>query len=256
MAESILTSTPYFDYTERAPKIIGQEFQKVIDSRRSVRIFDGTPIPEKIMTRCLENAVLAPNSSNLQPWEFYLVKSMEKRAALVHACLDQVAAKSAAELVVVVARTATWKEHAEEMVRLFSSAKAKVPKAALSYYRKLVPFVYALGFLGCFGLLKRLIYSLRGLKAPIIREPVTRAHLKMWAIKSTALGAENLMLSLRAYGFDSCPMEGYDSKRIRKILNLPGDAVVVMVIAAGRRGKGGIYGVRVRFQSSRFIKTV
>lgn len=64
------------------------------------------------------------------------------------------------------------------------------------------------------------------------------------------------MLSLRAYGYDSCAMEGYDSKRIKKILSLPGDAVVVMVIAAGGRGKGGIYGERLRFDSARFIKKV
>jgi nitroreductase len=135
MAENILSSAPEFDYTERAPKINAREFQKVIDSRRSVRIFDRTPIPDKIMARCLENAVLAPNSSNLQPWEFYLVKNPEKRTALESACLGQVAAKSAADLVVVVARTATWKDHAREMVHIFSSSKTKVPRAAFSYYR-------------------------------------------------------------------------------------------------------------------------
>ena len=75
-------------------------------------------------------------------------------------------------------------------------------------------------------------------------------------MKTAALGAQNLMLSLRAYGYDSCPMEGYDSKRIKKILRLPSDAVVVMVVAAGKRGKGGIYGERIRFDSVRFIKKV
>jgi len=64
------------------------------------------------------------------------------------------------------------------------------------------------------------------------------------------------MLSLRAYGYDSCPMEGYDSKIIKKLLDLPGDALVVMVIAAGKRAKGGIYGKQIRFDSHRFIKEV
>ena len=36
--------------------------------------------------------------------------------------------------------------------------------------------------------------------------------MAVWAHKSTALACENLMLSLRAYGYDSCPMEGMDSK--------------------------------------------
>ena len=64
------------------------------------------------------------------------------------------------------------------------------------------------------------------------------------------------MLSLRAYGYDSCPMEGYDSKRIKKILNLPKDAVVVMVISAGKRAVGGVYGPRIRFDENRFLKKV
>ncbi len=253
MAKDILTSAPETDYVEKTPKIDPKEFQKVIDSRRAVRIFDNTPIPEKIMNRCLENALLAPNSSNLQPWEFYIVQSPDKKKALVRACLNQIAAKTAAELVVAVARTGTWKVHAEEMLRIFGKASG-VPEAAIGYYRKLVPFVYSMGPLGIFGHLKRILFFFRGVSAPVIREPVTKSHIRQWAVKTTALGAENLMLSLRAYGFDSCPMEGYDSKRIKEILDLPCDAVVVMVIAAGKRGKGGVYGERIRFESSEFIK--
>ncbi len=255
MAKDILSTAPETDYVEKAPKIDEKEFQKVIDSRRSVRVFDGKPIPDKIMNICLENALLAPNSSNLQPWGFYLVQNPAKKDALIKACLDQVAAKTASELVVVIARTSTWKDNASEMLNLFAKA-ADVPAAAKSYYKKIVPFVYNMGPLGIFGLIKRVLFFFRGLSTPIIREPVTRAHIRQWAIKTAALGAQNLMLSLRAYGYDSCPMEGYDSKRIRKILSLPKDAVVVMVIAAGKRGKGGIYGGRIRFDSVRFIKKV
>ncbi len=256
MSDNILSKAPETDYVEKAPEIDEKEFQKVIDSRRSVRVFDETPIPDAVMRRCLQNALLAPNSSNLQSWEFYRVLTPEKREALVKACLDQVAAKTAAELVVIVARTATWRAHAKEMLALFAKSKNRVPKAAYSYYKRIVPFVYSMGFLGTLGMLKRILFFFKGLTSPIIREPVNRWHIKTWAVKSTALGAENLMLSLRAYGFDSCPMEGCDSRRIRKILGLPRDAVVVMVIAAGKRGPGGIYGERIRFDSERFIREV
>ncbi len=256
MAKNILTTAPEIDYVEKAPEINSREFQKVVDSRRSVRVFDGTPIPERVMKCCLDNALLAPNSSNLQPWEFYHIRSAGKRNELVKACLDQVAARTAAELVVVVARTATWKENAREMLRLFSKAKQEVPRAAVSYYKKIVPLVYTLGPLGILGPLKTILFFVKGISAPILREPVRKSHMRIWAVKSTALGAQNLMLSLRAYGFDSCPMEGYDSKRIKKLLELPRDAVVVMVIAAGKRGKGGIYGERVRFDRAGFIKEV
>jgi len=254
--ENILSSAQGFNYFEKAPEIDGDEFQKVIDSRRSVRVYTDEKIPEKIINICMENALLAPNSSNLQPWEIYCVQSAEKRKALNYACLSQVAAKSAATLFVLVARTATWRNHAKEMVEYFNNQQEKVPKAAFSYYQKIVPFVYTQGPFGVVGFLKRALYFIRGLSAPVIREPVTRKDMKLWASKTTALAAENLMLSLRAYGYDSCPMEGFDAKRIKKILSLPGDAAIVMVVSAGKRAPGGIYGKRIRYDSNRFIKYV
>lgn len=258
MAEkpNILSDVPAMEYVEKVPKIDEKEFQKVIDSRRSVRVFDGEPIPEKVVKRCLENALLAPNSSNLQPWEFYWVHSEDRKKKMVRACLNQPAARTASELFVVVARTGTWKVHAAEMLGLLKKGGAETPKLAIQYYKKIVPFVYTQGFFGILGFLKRFLYFFRGLSAPIIREPVSKGHLRLWAVKSTALGAENLMLSLRAYGYDSCPMEGCDSKMIKKILDLSKDSSVVMVVAAGKRVKGGIYGPRIRFDSGKFIKKV
>ncbi|HOR92628.1 MAG TPA: nitroreductase family protein [Spirochaetota bacterium] len=253
--DTILTKDPGFRYHEKAPKIDAKEFQKVIDSRRSVRIYEKEPIPDKIIQQCLRNALLAPNSSNLQPWEIYHIATPEVRQQMNKACLEQIAAKSAAALFVAVARTNTWKEHAKEMVQLFEAA-GNVPKSAIAYYKKLVPFVYNQGLFGIWGLIKRILFFIRGLKTPVIHEPVSHCHMKIWAVKSTALACQNLMLSLRAYGYDSCPMEGYDSKLIKKILQLPDDAVVVMVISAGKRAIGGIYGPRIRYDENRFLKRV
>ena len=64
------------------------------------------------------------------------------------------------------------------------------------------------------------------------------------------------MLSLRAFGYDSCPMEGMDSKRIKQLLELPRKAQICMVISAGKRAENGVYGEQVRFDSEHFIKTV
>ncbi len=80
--------------------------------------------------------------------------------------------------------------------------------------------------------------------------------MRVWAHKSTALACENLMLSLRAFGYDSCPMEGMDSKRIQKLLQLPNEAEICMVISAGKRADNGIYGKRIRFDNSLFIKEI
>ena len=84
-------------YYEPAPKgISAANFKKVVESRRSVRKFTDKPIPKEVLDECLDMALLAPCSSGLQPWEFYVVKTPAKKAKLVTACLGQLAAKSAA----------------------------------------------------------------------------------------------------------------------------------------------------------------
>jgi nitroreductase len=74
-------------YHESVPAINVEEFRKVVMSRRSVRRFDDTPIPDAVLQDCLDMALLAPNSSNLQPWEFHVVKTPAVKEAL-GACLS------------------------------------------------------------------------------------------------------------------------------------------------------------------------
>ena len=54
--------------------------------------------------------------------------------------------------------------------------------------------------------------------------------MKIWAHKTTALACENFMLAMRAAGYDTCPMEGMDSKRVKKILGLKQKEYITMVI--------------------------
>jgi nitroreductase len=80
--------------------------------------------------------------------------------------------------------------------------------------------------------------------------------MQLWAVKSTALACENFMLAIRAQDFDTCPMEGFDKKRVHALLTLPGDAVITMVIGVGRRGPKGVTLPRMRGDRKRFVKTV
>ena len=80
--------------------------------------------------------------------------------------------------------------------------------------------------------------------------------MAIWAHKSTALACENLMLSLRAFGYDSCPMEGMDSKRIKNLLGLTSPAEISMVISAGKRAENGVYGKQFRFNKNYFIHEI
>ena len=82
------------EHTENALSINKEEFIKTIKSRRSVRVFNTDPVLEDDMKECLELTILAPNSSNLQPWEFYWVRSENKKEKLISYCLNQPAAST------------------------------------------------------------------------------------------------------------------------------------------------------------------
>ncbi len=231
-------------------------FEKLVSQRRSIRIFDKSPMPEAIVEKCLDLALLAPNSSNLQPWEFHWVRKEPLRKSLVEACLSQSAAATAAELIVCIARTNTWQQARTDMITQMTEKKnqgEKIPDAAWLYYRKLVPIMYRQGWFSVLGCLKKIIFFAIGLKKPMMREPTSHQDLRIWAIKSTALACENLMLAATAYGYDSCPMEGMDSTRVRKLLNLPRHSDVVMVIALGKRASNGVTLPRIRGERSRYV---
>ena len=66
-----------------------------IHYRRSVRIYKEKAIDTKIVKACIKLASLAPNSSNMQLWEFYHITSKETIAKMAPYCFHQNAAKTA-----------------------------------------------------------------------------------------------------------------------------------------------------------------
>jgi nitroreductase len=62
------------------------EFYEVIKTRRSIRSYKKTPIPEESLKLVMEAARIAPSGHNRQFWKFYIVESEKKKASLVGAC--------------------------------------------------------------------------------------------------------------------------------------------------------------------------
>jgi nitroreductase len=226
-------------------------FRQVVRSRRSVRRFTDEPVPEHVLDDCLELAMLAPNSSNLQPWEFFAVRTPDLKTRLADACLGQNAAKTAPLLIVVVARTDTWREHSR--MALEQWPEEKLPGIVEKYYSRIAPIHYNQGPFGLLGAAKKAAGLFVGLSRPVPRGPYSKSEMKVWATKSTALAAENLMLALRAHGYDSCPMEGFDECRVRRLLKLPRKGLVTMVLAAGKRSDKGVYNRQYRFERDTLI---
>ena len=89
-------------------------------------------------------------------------------------------------------------------------------------------------FYGILGLFRYFNALIIGLFRPIYRQ-VTKSDMRIVAHKSSALAAQNFMLSMRSNGYDTCPMEGFDSLRVKKTLSLPRSAEINMIISCGIR---------------------
>ena len=238
------------------------DFNEVIKSRRSVRDFLNKNINILTVKKCIKNATLAPNSSNLQLWEFYHIINSELKVNISKACFDQPAAKTANQFVIIVTRKDLWKSRRDfnlnfilnKFKDLDDKKSIRKKKNAINYYKLLIPTLYG-NFLRITGFLKYINVSIIGFFRPIYRE-VTSSDLRVVVHKSAALAAQNFMLSMSSSGYDTCPMEGFDSVRVKKILNLPNSAEINMIIGCGIRSEKGVYSeqFRVPFKEVYFEK--
>lgn len=235
-------------------------FDEIVERRRSIRIYDEhAEFDETAVVRSLERATLAPNSSNLQLWEFYRVKTKSKKEELAKYCLGQKAATTANELIVFVTRKDKWKANAkfvlEEAKKDFPERIGKQQKLIIDYYSKLIPILYGNDALDISGKLKKIASFGVGIFQPIARE-VDANDMRVVVHKSLALAAQTFMLSMTSEGFDSCPMEGFDSKRVKAFLNLPEGAEIGMIVSVGLAKPEGLYGRRVRIPNNKIIHTI
>ena len=225
-------------------------FQKIVEFRRSNRKFDpNVDVPDEIIRTSLERAILSPNSSNMQLWEFHWIRSEDALKAMVPLCLGQQAATTARQMVVFVTRKDKWRARADwNLDRIKETIKGeptKVQKMALRYYGIIMPLMYRSDFFGITTLIRRSISFFMGLRKPFYRAGGKSAQ-RITVHKSCALAAQTFMLSIAAEGFHSCPMEGFDEKRVKKFLGLPNGAEINMIISVGLGTEAGVWGNRYR----------
>ena len=234
------------------------DFFDLVRQRRSIRKFSNESVPDEIIMKALNAALLAANSSNLQPWEFYWVKDKSKKKDLVKACFSQNAAETAQELIVAVSRIDTWKRNRDLILNDLKKNNKMLPIIE-KYYNKVVPISYMHDTIGILGIVKKIIsifMNIIGIFKPMPRGPIFRHDVFEIVTKSTALACQNFMMALVSQGYDSCPMEGFDDKRVKKLLKLNNKSHVVMVLGVGKADPKGIYGERFRIDDDLVIKII
>lgn len=226
-------------------------FQELIQKRRSNRKFcPDTKVPAEVVETALQHAILSPNSSNMQLWEFYWVQSVAVKEQLTKACLGQSAARTADQMVVFVTRQDHWKRNARwNRQRVVESIGSEIPdkrqQRGLDYYGKIMPLLYRNDWFGISTLVRKSICFYMGLRKPFMQLG-GKADQRVMVHKSCALAAQSFMLSIVAAGYDCCPMEGFDARLVKKSLALPKGAEVNMIVSVGKGLPDGVWGERHR----------
>ena len=214
------------------------EILEAIFRRRAVKVFAPVQIPDGLRELIFNAARHAPSSFNMQPYRFYWVGSTEERTAVAKLCLGQTPAETASALIVAVADigslAATSQGQLEWMRSRSDFSEAKIRDYERS--AKIGRILFMSGPFGILGAMKWGVFRVLNLWKVMGMPPVWRRDLFKWATKSTSLACENLMIAAETLGINTCPMEGFDGRRLSKYLGLSArHHEIVMVIAIGKK---------------------
>lgn len=177
---------------------------EAVNARRSVKHFDPNHHMTEVEKKQLLSAViLSPTSFNIQNWRFVVVEDPALRQQLKVAAWNQAQITDASLTVVICGDLNAW------------------DKQPLRYWRNLsdVPTRE---------------YILNALHNFYVGKPQVQRDEVM---RSAGLAAQTLMLSAKALGYDSCPMVGFDFDTVAKLVKLPADHVVAMIVTVGKAVK-------------------
>lgn len=176
------------------------DVRTAIETRRAIKQFD----PDHELTQAevdelMSLAMLSPTAFNIQHWRFVAVRDPSIRQAIRAVSWMQPQITDASLLVVVCADIKAWEKAPERYWRnTAQEIREGMVEAIGGYYRE--------------------------------REQVQRDE----AMRSCGIAAQTLMLAAKSKGYDSCPMDLSDFSEVAKIIKLPEDHAIAMLLAIGK----------------------
>ena len=184
---------------------------QAILSRQSIREYDPqVKIDEATLLKMLTEASSAPSSWNLQPWRFVLIQNPALKAKLRPYVLFNTPQLDTASALVLILNDL-------DRYALFPVMNKMELDA---------------------GFITEEHYKVRNQKAEQARATRSKEFLDREGLLDCGLVAQNLMIVARAYGYDSCPMGGFDRDNFMKVLEIDTNRYKpVVLISIGKRAK-------------------
>jgi nitroreductase len=171
-----------------------------IKTRRAIKKFDPThKMTSNQIKFLMELAILSPSSYNQQNWRFIIITDKKIKDQISIAARNQSQPSDGSLVIILCGNTNAWKENPDRYWRNSTEERQKLVTTALQ---------------------KKYADNLQNRRDE--------------AMKSCGFAAQTIMLASKQMGLDSCPMGGFDYDEVSKIIDLPKDHIIVMMIVVGR----------------------
>jgi len=176
---------------------------EAIKTRRSVKSFDKNyKMKKDEIHQLLELAILSPTSYNIQNWRFVTVTDQTIKNKLSELSHGQQQVSDASLVIILCADLNSWNKEPERYWTNIpdESRNALVASLKNSYNGKL-------------------------------------EQQRDEAMRSCGMAAQTIMLAAKSMGYDTCPMKGFDYDSVGKMINLPDDHIISMMVVVGKKLK-------------------
>lgn len=205
-------------------------FEELALRRSAVRTYRPDPVSIDLLERLLRITQRSPSSYNLQPIHYYIVRQQQTKEALLKACIGQRQVLTAPAIVAFAGDRNAAQNNIDKVWEADLSSGA-MPEEKRDIYRHLVDMHFSRKPCG-FGYLTKLILApILRLFTPLPQLPVVQK--RAWLERHVGLSAMSFMFAAESAGLATCPMSGFDEGRVKKVLGIPHDFVVPMLVTVG-----------------------
>ncbi len=175
-------------------------------TRRSIRKFKPEQIPQNTLEEILSLALKAPSANNLQPWRIAVVQDPALKERLREAAFNQAQVGAAPTVLVVYSDMKDTLEQVEEIFHPNFPEEQKLARAANT--RKMW-------------------------------ESRSEQERENWGAGQAYILLGYLVLLLKAYGYDSNPMGGFNAAKVKEVLGLPEHVAIAALLPTGIAAEEG-----------------
>jgi nitroreductase len=190
-----------------------QLLSEVIAERRATPSFDGSPVPDDVLSAIVRAGIESPSGYNLQPWRFIVVRSAEQKRRLREAAMGQAKVEEAGAVIVCCGDlNAPRGRNLDEV--LVESARHGFNEEQNQKVRETMHSVF---------------------DAPAGNTLGISPDYAVWTNRHVMIAFTTMMWMAEALGYDTAPMEGFFEDKVKSVLSIPDGVRVVALLGIGKR---------------------